>query len=330
MIFGVSVPVGVPRMESVEIAVDEAGDLITGRLYDYTAYGYAVSYLTEAGESRPTPLADGRRNVPLNTASGSLGTTATVGISLKVRFVLPEEATGYRIYRYHEANKVASTGLANTHSNYKLVSSVTKLDRSRTIDFIDKGDLLPMEEEIYNTTGTYDYILIPVSTHTYYARMLVSSPTARSFEAVTRDTYTGAILNVRFTEKWGVNTATGVNDIMMFATRSGLKYQRHVASFITTEEFMRKEKSGQSRWTGKFHLSPVYIEHSYDKQRGWLDGVMAVDDAGVEHLDDLIVDKDTPNEEVYKFFRINAQYSFFNNSANHAYGLAIIKSSLRW
>ena len=170
-VFVGAAPVGVPRMESVEIAVDEAGDLITGRLYDYTAYGYAVSYLTEAGESRPTPLADGRRNVPLNTASGSLGTTATVGISLKVRFVLPEEATGYRIYRYHEANKVASTGLANTHSNYKLVSSVTKLDRSRTIDFIDKGDLLPMEEEIYNTTGTYDYILIPVSTHTYYARM---------------------------------------------------------------------------------------------------------------------------------------------------------------
>lgn len=324
-------PVGVPRMEMVDMAVDENGDKLTGRLYDYTAYSYAVSYLTESGESRPTPLVDGRRVIGLNESPGSLGTSATVGIALKIRFVLPDEATGYRIYRFHDANKVAHGALSNVHSNYKLVQSVTKLDRSRTIEYIDKGDILPMERETYNAIAdAYDYSLVPVSSDAFYSRSMVATATSRSFEAVTRDTYTGAILNVKFTDKWGVNTATGVSDIMMYATRSGLKYQRHVASFITTEEFMRKEKSGQSRWTGKFHLSPVYVEHSYDKQRGWLDGVMAVDDSGIEHLDDLIVDKDTPNEEVYKFFRINAPYSFFNNSANYAYGLAIIKSSLRW
>lgn len=324
-------PTGIPRMELVDIAVDEMGDKLAGRLYDYTAYSYAVSYLTESGESRPTPLTDGRRVIGLKEAPGSLGTTATAGIALKIRFILPEEATGYRIYRFHDANKNVFSALANTHSNYKLVQAVTKLDRSRTIEYIDKGDILTMEKEVYNVAAdAYDRILVSVSSDPFYSRSMVAASTARSFEAVTRDTYTGAILDVKFTDKWGVNTATGVNDIMMFATRSGLKYQRHVASFITTEEFMRKEKSGQSRWTGKFHLSPVYVEHSYDKQRGWLDGVMAVDDSGIEHLDDLIVDKDTPNEEVYKFFRINAPYSFFNNSANYAYGLAIIKSSLRW
>ncbi|MNW09054.1 hypothetical protein D3C71_2059560 [compost metagenome] len=77
-------------------------------------------------------------------------------------------------------------------------------------------------------------------------------------------------------------------------------------------------------------MSPVYVEHSYDKQRGWFDGVMAVDDSGIEHLDELIVDKDQPTEEVYKFFRVNAPFSFLNNSPNHAYGLAIIKSSQKW
>ena len=324
-------PVGAPRMELVDLAVDENGDPVPGRLYDYTAYSYAVSYLTASGESRPTLLTDGRRAIPLNTAPGSLGTISTSGIAMKVRFVLPEEATGYRIYRFHDANKTTFSALAASHTNYKLVQSVTKLDRSRTIEYIDKGDILAMEREVYNpTANAYDRILVGLSSDAFYARTMVAASTSRSFEAVTRDTYTGAILNVKFTDKWGVNTATGVSDIMMFATRSGLKYQRHVASFITTEEFMRKEKSGQSRWTGKFHLSPVYVEHSYDKQRGWLDGVMAVDDSGIEHLDDLIVDKDTPNEEVYKFFRINAPYSFFNNSANYAYGLAIIKSSLRW
>lgn len=324
-------PVGVPRMELVDIAVDETGSKVAGRLYDYTVYGYAVSYLTESGESRTTPLTDGRRAIGLNEAPGSLGTSATSGIAMKIRFVLPDEATGYRIYRFHDANKTAFSALANVHSNYKLVQSVTKLDRSRTIEYVDKGDILTMEKETYNVTAdAYDRTLVGLSSDAFYSRAMVAASTARSFEAVTRDIYTGAILNVKFTDKWGVNTATGVSDIMMFATRSGLKYQRHVASFITTEEFMRKEKSGQSRWTGKFHLSPVYVEHSYDKQRGWLDGVMAVDDSGIEHLDDLIVDKDTPNEEVYKFFRINAPYSFFNNSANYAYGLAIIKSSLRW
>jgi hypothetical protein len=168
------------------------------------------------------------------------------------------------------------------------------------------------------------------STGDFYKNFVAAVGTARSFESVIRDKFTHEIIDVKFSNKYGKDTATGVSDIMMFQTRSGLKYQRHQAAFITTEEFMRKEKSGQSRWTGKFHLSPIYIEHSYDKQRGWLDGVMAVDDSGIEHLDELIVDKDTPNEEVYKFFRVNAPYSMFNNSPNYSYGIAIIKTSMKW
>ena len=324
-------PVGTAFINSVQLAVDETNTPVTGRLYDYSAYAYAVTYLTETGESKPTLLGnlDARVLIPIDHNGG--GMTPTTGSAIRVNFTIPNEAIGYRIYRVHQSSTNTFSSSFTVHSNYKLVTSVNRYEGSRSVEFIDDGALLPIENETYDTaTSSYIYTLIANTAHTYYNRVAPLVSTSRAFEAVTRDTYTGAILDVKFPDKWGTNTATGVSDIMMFATRSGLKYQRHVASFITTEEFMRKEKSGQSRWTGKFHLSPVYVEHSYDKQRGWLDGVMAVDDSGIEHLDDLIVDKDTPNEEVYKFFRVNAPYSFFNNSANYAYGLAIIKSSLRW
>ncbi len=324
-------PVGTAFIDSVQIAVDEASNPLNGRLYDYSVYAYAVTYLTESGESKPTLLGnlDARLFIPIDHNGG--GSVPTTGSAIRVNFTIPNEAVGYRIYRYHQASTITHGSGVGVHSNYKLVTSVNRYEGSRSVEFIDDGGLLPIESETFDVaTSSYVYSLIANTAHAYYNRVAPLVSTSRAFEAVTRDVYTGAVLDVRFPDKWGANTATGVSDIMMFATRSGLKYQRHVASFITTEEFMRKEKSGQSRWTGKFHLSPVYVEHSYDKQRGWLDGVMAVDDSGIEHLDDLIVDKDTPNEEVYKFFRVNAPYSFFNNSANYAYGLAIIKSSLRW
>lgn len=324
-------PKGSPIMETVEIALDASGKRASGDLYDGTVFSYAVTYLTEVGESRPTSLDAGRKIIRLGEVDALQALAPQIGLALKVRFRLPEEATGYRIYRFHDSDRSVFGAEANLHTNYKLVTSVTKLDRQRVIEYIDNGVILPMQEPVYDAlTSSTTYRLLKMSWHTFYAKYMAAVPSARSFEAVTRDKFTGATLDVKFSDKWGKDTATGVNDIMMYQTRSGLKYQRHSGAFITTEEFMRKEKSGQSRWTGKFHLSPVYIEHSYDKQRGWLDGVMAVDDSGIEHLDELIVDKDTPTEEVYKFFRVNAPYSFFNNSPNYAYGLAIIKSSLRW
>lgn len=326
-------PRGLPLVEGIELNVDRStspAKPIVGELYDKTVFSYVISYLTEVGESKPTALDGARLVVPAGTVTKG-ATNPEQGISVKLRFRLPDEATGYRIYRYHNAGVTSFGSDANKYENHKLVTSVEKLDRSRIIEYIDEGTALPMAEAKVNASdGTKTFTLLTDSLNVFYKNVQAASNTARSFEAVRRDLYTGAIMDVKFSNKFGKDTGTGVNDIMMYQTRSGLKYQRHQAAFITTEEFMRKEKSGQSRWTGKFHLSPIYIEHSYDKQRGWLDGVMAVDDSGIEHLDELIVDKDTPEEEVYKFFRINAPFSLFNNSPNYGYGIAIIKSSLKW
>lgn len=322
-------PSGQAFIESTQLAVDEAGIPITGRLYDFTAYGYAVTYLTDSGESRPTSLSDVNSKNIIQLGKNNGGNVPTAGSANRIRFTIPNEATGYRIYRNHKAN--ASSINSSNHSDYKLLQSVTRYEGARTIDFIDDGSILAMEEGVYDVTSESTvYKIVNDTKHGVYSKISPMVSSSRSFAAVTRDVYTGAMLDVKFPDRWGTETATGVSDIAMFKTRSGLKFQKHVASFITTEEFIKKEKSGQSRWTGKFHLSPIYIEHSYDKQRGWLDGVMAVDDPGITHLDDLIINRDTPSEEVYKFFRINAPYSLFNNSANYCYGVAIIKSSLLW
>lgn len=144
---------------------------------------------------------------------------------------------------------------------------------------------------------------------------------------VVRDTLTGSVIEVKFPNNWGVNTATGVNDVSMYKARSGdgTYFQRHQASFITPEEFMNKDAFNPSRWTNKFHLSPLYIVHGYDGYRGWLDGVVAVDDSSIVHLDELIVNKGQANEEIYKYFKLTAPFSLMQNSANTNYGIGIKK-----
>ncbi|WP_422661760.1 hypothetical protein ACK8P5_25740 (plasmid) [Paenibacillus sp. EC2-1] len=318
-------PKGEAYITNVSVAYSTGVTPVPGEMFDNTVYSYLVTYLADGGESKPSSLNSGKIVVGKVVATAGL---PTKGISLKLQFNLPDEATGYKIYRFHETAKTTFDAIQSIkYENYKLVKSVSKMDADRNITFIDDGNDLPMEQ-MDTVAGTL--VLINNSWNPMYRFITGAVPTPRSFESVVRDKYTGSILAVKFSEKFGIGTGTGVNDMVMYKTRSGLKYQRHIPAFITTEEFMKKEKSGQSRYTGKFHLSPIYVEHSYDKQRGWLDGVMAVDDSGIAHLDELIVDKDTPREEVYKFFRINAPYSFLNNSSNYSFGLAIIKSSLRW
>lgn len=142
---------------------------------------------------------------------------------------------------------------------------------------------------------------------------------------VVRDPITGTVMEVRFPKTWGEHTATGVNDICMYKTRSGVYYQKHFASFITPDPYMKKDAFNPSRWTGKFHLSPIYVVHGYDGYRGWLKDVVAVDDSSINHLDELVVNKGQPNEEIYKFFKVTAPFSMLQTSANENYGIAIKK-----
>lgn len=143
--------------------------------------------------------------------------------------------------------------------------------------------------------------------------------------AVTRDPVMNTILSATKSKSWGENTGTGVTDIVMFRTRSGVYFQKHSISFITPDEYIEKEAFNPSRYTGKFHLSPAYVVHGYDGYRGMLKDVVVVDNSSIVHLDDLVVNQGQANEQVYKYFRLNAPFSIFQNSGNWHYGVAIKK-----
>lgn len=143
--------------------------------------------------------------------------------------------------------------------------------------------------------------------------------------AVTRDPVMNTILSTTKTKSWGENTGTGVTDIVMYRTRSGVYYQKHSLSFITPDEYINKEAFNPSRYTGKFHLSPAYVLHGYDGYRGMLKDVVVVDNSSINHLDDLVVNQGQANEQVYKYFRLNAPFSVFQDSGNWHYGVAIKK-----
>lgn len=142
---------------------------------------------------------------------------------------------------------------------------------------------------------------------------------------VLRDQITGAVVEIRYPKVWGNNTATGINDIAMYKTRSGVYFQQHGPSFITPEPYMKKDAFNPSRYTKKFHLSPLYIVHGYDGYRGFLKDIVVVDNSSIVHLDELIVNKGLPNEEVYKYFKLTAPFSIMKNSANAGYGIGIKK-----
>ncbi|MCR8843925.1 hypothetical protein NQ117_09515 [Paenibacillus sp. SC116] len=144
----------------------------------------------------------------------------------------------------------------------------------------------------------------------------------------------------------GQYTSFGNNTFQMFATKSGIKFQRHYPSFITqvptvgkaytdpklgdTGLLLEPQGFNASAWTRKYHLSPIYIIHPYDGYRGQLDYVIAVSKNNILHLDELIVDVDANSgkkwkQEVYRYFDHNTEQNFMNRSANVKMGIAFLK-----
>ena len=149
------------------------------------------------------------------------------------------------------------------------------------------------------------------------------------------DTPPGDYLTLEEKERYSDKTGTSVNDITMLATYTGFPLQAHMIAFATPDEFIDKKIEGPSNYTGKYHMSPVYVYHGFDGYRGELQGVVATDRSTVVNKDDLIhkynkttgqeVNPDT--QDIYKVFLVNAPYSFFTNSTNVLYGLAILKET---
>src|SRR5690606_18398827 len=84
---------------------------------------------------------------------------------------------------------------------------------------------------------------------------------------------------------YGDRTASGVTDIAMLATRTGFPWQAHYPAFSTPWQFLDKHFLGPSRWTHKYHMSPVWVVHGSDNYRGKLRDVLVCDRSGIVHLD---------------------------------------------
>ena len=248
-------------------------------------YCYVVTYTTADGESAPSDYKQ--------TFAGS-GTASNAAVKITVD--LPEEATGWRVYRYYVGTGWSSTVNPADLSRYQLVAIISD---PATREYIDSS-----------TTA------VPES----------PPPYGRCVTGVVRDPKTGAIIKVNYPDNYGTGTANGVTDISMYRTRGGAFYQQHRPAFHTPEEFMTKVGFNPSTFTGKVYVSCISVVHPFDGYRGTLDGVVAVDGTSLAPLDELIVTKGKPAEETYKCFAINAPYSFISASANSFYGIAIKKA----
>ena len=82
-----------------------------------------------------------------------------------------------------------------------------------------------------------------------------------------------------------------------------------------------------SKWTSKYHLSPIYVVHPYEGYRGQFDNCIAVTKHNILHLDELIIDVEGKpwHQEVYRYFDTDTQQNFMNLSANQRMGVAILK-----
>ncbi|MGM7682858.1 hypothetical protein ACSVDA_11960 [Cytobacillus sp. Hm23] len=142
---------------------------------------------------------------------------------------------------------------------------------------------------------------------------------------------------------FGEYTSMGNTSFQMYRTFSGIEFQKHYPSFITqapkpgnsyvdnvlgdTGLHLDEQGFQASKWTDRYHLSPIYIMHPYEGYRGKLTEVIGVTNHNILHLDELIIDVEGKpwEKEVYKYFDINANQQFTQYSANIDTGVAILK-----
>lgn len=158
---------------------------------------------------------------------------------------------------------------------------------------------------------------------------------------VDEETMTNIATNATY--YFGEYTSAGNNTFQMLKTHSGIEYQRHYPAFITQAPPVGKSYSDSSlgdtglelepqgfqasRWTNKYHLSPIYVVHPYEGYRGQLDNCIGITKHNILHLDELVIDVENKawNQEVYKYFDIDTEQNFMNLSPNQEMGVAVLK-----
>ncbi|MGH0578516.1 hypothetical protein [Bacillus paranthracis] len=101
---------------------------------------------------------------------------------------------------------------------------------------------------------------------------------------------------------YGDNTSNGNETIQLSQSYTGAMYQQHYLSFIThnTDIDNGQGRFNPSVYSGKYHLSQIYIVHPNDGYVGKLDDVYAVHPKNIQQADELEIEKTITSEVIGK------------------------------
>jgi hypothetical protein len=99
---------------------------------------------------------------------------------------------------------------------------------------------------------------------------------------------------------YGANTANGNSYVLLHQAIGGAYYQRHYLSFIThsRELDLPETKFNPSAYTGKYHLSQLWIVHPQEGYVGKLDDIYAVHPKNIEQMDELEIERSVSHETI--------------------------------
>jgi hypothetical protein len=97
---------------------------------------------------------------------------------------------------------------------------------------------------------------------------------------------------------YGSNTSNGNSSVQLQQSIGGTYYQKHYLAFITHDKFVDagEARFNPSVYSGKYHISPMYVVHPNDGFVGKLDECYAVHPKNISQLDDLEVVETAENE----------------------------------
>lgn len=99
---------------------------------------------------------------------------------------------------------------------------------------------------------------------------------------------------------YGDKTSNGNDSVLLHQSIGGSLYQKHYLSFITHDRALdtTDSKFNPSAYTGKYHISQIWIVHPQEGYVGKLDDIYAIHPKNIEQMDELELPKIIPHEWV--------------------------------
>ncbi|WP_246187939.1 hypothetical protein [Paenibacillus tengchongensis] len=113
---------------------------------------------------------------------------------------------------------------------------------------------------------------------------------------------------------YGNHTSNGNSSVQLQQSIGGTYYQQHYLAFITHDKMVDggESKFNPSAYSGKYHISPMYVVHPNDGFVGRLDEIYAVHPKNISQLDELEVVETATGEDLGKGDGNNAVFHLYH------------------